>query len=195
MQSLESVQMVQLENGMRVPSLQGRLFCSRRDPVKESESWYKAHELVIQEANEILVLGLGAGFHLLAFEPHRKIHVLELNPELIAIFQSLDLPIKPDIHFVSADTQLEATVVEFRPAWLGNENQYQELSRHFRAASRRSLQSAAESKDLFALADCLEKSQWPENMELSVKDIANLFPLENQTQEAKIWRTLRELVA
>lgn len=186
---------IQIENGMVLPALEGRLFCSRRDPVKESEVWYQSNQRAIESAGPLVVLGLGAGFHLLQIDPDRDVYVIELRPELIEIFERRDLPVKPRIHFVGSDFELEATVLEFRPAWMGIEEKYQALSRRLRAADGGSLQLMAEKKDLWVLSEVLNSSPWPKPMELSVKEITKLFPLENQTQEAKIWRALRELVA
>jgi hypothetical protein len=190
----KKLELFQLANGMIVPSKEGRLYCSRRDPVKESEKWYQDNERAIQSARQILVLGLGAGFHLLHFSPEQEIYVLELDQELIDLFLSRELPIKPKIHFVSSGAALDATVLEFRPAWLGKEDLYESLSLQFRNLTAASLRQMAEKKDLWVLAEALQAPSLPENLELTVKEIANLFPLENQTQEAKIWRALRELV-
>lgn len=185
----------QLENGLNVPAFGGRLFCSRRDPIKESEIWFQKNEMSIRSAQKILILGLGAGFHLLNFEPKQEIYVLELDSGLIDIFMQRDLPTRPRIQFIKPDSEIEATVLEFRPAWLGMEAEYERASRFFRKADRSSLQKEAERKDLWILTEALKNSSLPENLEITIKDIASTFALENQTPEAKIWRALRELVA
>lgn len=188
------LELCQLENGMIVPSLEGRLFCSRRDPVRESEAWFSNHSRLISDAESVLVLGLGAGFHLMQFERQRKVHVLELRLELIDLFLQRNLPCKPQIEFVSVDTTLEATVLEFRPAWLGFEKEYTAVSGALRGVRKSRLVQVAERKDLWILAEALRNSPWPENMDLSVKEIEAAFAIENQTEEAKLWRALKELV-
>jgi hypothetical protein len=194
MQSNSGLELIQLENGMIVPALEGRLFCSRRDPVKESEIWFRGQSKLISGAQNILILGLGAGFHLMHFETDRKVFVLELRHELIELFQQRDLPDKPQVEFVTATTELEATVLEFRPAWQGLEKEYSEISSVFRGVTKSRLMEMAEKKDLWILAEALEKSCWPDHVDLSIKEIESLFPIENQTEEAKVWRALRELV-
>lgn len=185
----------QLENGMWVPSLQGRLFCSRRDPVKEAETWCRQVEASYQSAKAVLILGLGAGFHIVTLPPREKVFVLELRQDLIEMFSIRNPEFSSQVQFISPETEWDATVLEFRPAWLGLEKEYSFYSRYFRGVSPSALKDQAEKRDLWMLAQVLDDSENLPNMELTVKDIADLFPGENQTEEAKLWRTLKEFVA
>lgn len=184
------IELIELSNQVTVPSIEGRYFCSRRDPLQEAQKWFESVERSCQGQSEILVLGLGAGFHLLPlFELGSQIFVFEAEPLLKEAW-----PLKGKLQFVDSDIQTKALVLEFRPAWAGNDNAYLQASRKFRGSDVQSLKDQAENQDLWILAQSLEKSQWPENFEISIKEIAEMIPKENQTEEARMWRALRELV-
>ncbi len=193
----EWVKLVELktENGMRLPTLDGRFFCSRRDPKREAQSWLQSQRRLISENKTLVVLGLGAGFHIEALQAAvtNPIHVIELRPELIGHWQ---------IHNSESKIQVSPSIVpsenlqilEFRPAWNGLEVRYENLSRELRSVHIHSLRAEAEAHDLWILSDALKKANLPENLELTIKDIVHAIPLENQSEEARIWRALRELV-
>jgi hypothetical protein len=186
---------LKIENGLKLPSIEGRFFCSRRDPKREAQSWLEAHQRKIKSNQPLIILGLGAGFHidLLQSEIQNPIHVIELRPELVGCWKAQN----PDSHILICH---QATgipfgcLLEFRPAWSGLEAEYETLSRELRQVSRSSLHQSAEEQDLWILAEALKHSQLPENLELTIKDIVQMIPLENQSEEARLWRALRELV-
>jgi hypothetical protein len=184
-----------LANGLMLPSIDGGFFCSRRDPVREASLWLKAQERFLSTASPIIILGLGAGFHLQLLPAHYKSHVqvVELRPELIELWTSFNPDSELRIISTAPDV-VGATVLEFRPAWIGLEESYENLSRHLRGASRQSLQAQAENSDLWILAEALKQSSVPENLDLTIKDIAQAISIENQSEEARLWRALRELV-
>ncbi len=184
-----------IENELKLPSIEGRLFCSRRNPEREAALWIENHRQVLKSAQAVLVLGLGAGFHLAALPKQLKIQVIELRPPLIARWQAMGASENLQI-IDAADIEISETpVLEFRPAWSGLESQYEALSRNLRGLHRSALQREADRKDLWILAQALQNARLPENLELTIKDIVNLIPIENQSEEARLWRALRELVA
>jgi hypothetical protein len=191
----ELIEELIMPNGIKLPSIDGGFFCSRRDPVREALSWLKAQERFLSPSSSVVILGLGAGFHLqlLPSSIHSQIQVIELRPELIERWKKLNPDSK--IPIVSTESEiLGATILDFRPAWTGSEAAYENLSRNLRGASRTSLQAQAEKKDLWILAEALKQSSAPENLDLTIKDIAQAIAIENQSEEARLWRALRELV-
>jgi len=193
MQKESKIEVQQLENGLKVPTFEGSYFCSRKNPLKEAETWVLANQSKLQSNPKVIILGLGAGFHVELLKDRPETYVIELREELIQAWKQYNSHLQ--IHFLSPDSEIEGLAIDFRPAWTGNEKHYENLSRKIRGVCKWSLQEAAEKKDLWILSEALKKASLPEQMDLTVKDIADLFPIENQTDEARIWRTLRELVA
>lgn len=196
--TLESAEIVELtlSQGCAVPSIEGRFFCSRRDPMREALSWLQAHERLLKSASRVIVLGLGAGFHLENWKFTKDLTVVELRPQLIERWTRLRPQAAAPIRFRSElnEAALDQTVIEFRPAWNGLESEYETLSRTLRGVSRISLQNQAEKKDLWILSEALQNLELPENVELTIKDIVQCLSIENQSEEARMWRALRELV-
>jgi hypothetical protein len=179
-----------LANGVAIPSLDGVVFCASRDPISEAQKWFKAIERSCEQHEEIVVLGLGAGFHLLPLlQLNKKIYVYEIQSQLVHAW-----PLKEKIQFIPEDFQTQALVLEFRPSWSGNEKKYTEISRRLRGNEALGLKRQAEMKDLWILAQALETSLIPENLEISIKEIVGMIPIDNQSEEARMWRALRELV-
>ncbi|MEZ0391025.1 MAG: hypothetical protein ACAH59_02340 [Pseudobdellovibrionaceae bacterium] len=193
MQKENKVEIIQLENGLKVPTFEGLYFCSRKNPLKEAESWILINEKILKEPGPLAILGLGAGFHLQLLKDRPETFVIELRPELIAAWTQFDshFPIK----LLSEPNEWQGKVIDFRPAWNGLESEYAELFENLRGLSRKALMRNAEAQDLWILAEALKRTDLPDALELTVKEITSLFPLENQTEEARIWRTLREFVA
>lgn len=187
------IQIQKLENGVEVPTFDGIYLCSRRNPLKEAEAWVLANKKALDSNDPVIILGLGAGFHLQILKNRPNTYVLELRSELASAWNQYNWHYP--VQFVTAEPFPAAITLDFRPAWAGLEKEYEALSRKLRGVSKAALQEEAEKKDLWVLAEALKSAQFPEQLDLSVKDIAELFPLENQTPEARIWRTLRELVA
>ena len=194
--TLESAEFTQLTMSQGLPAIEGRFFCSRRDPMREALSWQQAHERVLKSASRVVILGLGAGFHLQNWPFTKDLTVVELRPQLIQLWSQLHPEAANGIRFRSGidEISIDHMVIEFRPAWNGLESRYEELSRALRGASRISLQNQAEQKDLWILAEALQGLSLPENVELTIKDIVQAISIENQSEEARMWRALRELV-
>ncbi len=180
--------------GLKLPSIEGRFFCSRRDPAREAVAWFKAQQFLLSDIETVVILGLGAGLHLAAFPENIKVHVLELRSELIDFWRQANPDSLAIVH-QNIENLPETLILEFRPAWSGMEEAYQAFSRTLRQAARSALQEAAEKKDLWILSEALQNANdIPENIELTIKDIAQAIPMENQSEEARLWRALRELV-
>ncbi len=75
--------------GYLIPFEETKALCDFKDPLKEAEGWVAAQDLTI--SNEIVILGLGAGFHLKVLNethPYLKIHVIECRDQLLPIYKS-----------------------------------------------------------------------------------------------------------
>ena len=78
-------------NGLMVPAIDGKPMCSSRDPEREATQWLLSIGHLIQPTSTVLILGLGAGFHVSAFLqkfPGNPLQVLELNPEVADFHKS-----------------------------------------------------------------------------------------------------------
>lgn len=160
--------------GVQVPSLDGRLFCSGRDPHREARAWFAIELPFLRGSSDVLVLGLGAGFHILEILQSDscpdQLWVVEKQIELVDFWkkQNGQKALHCQMQFLSSDTDLEqrcfpeTPILEFRPAWAGQEDFYQNLSNILRGPS--------------------------------VKELASKLSGQDQTRPAKIWRALRELV-
>jgi len=161
-----------------------------RDPQRVAWQWLERHRALLAESNQVTVLGCGSGEHIHALVqefPHLKIQVLELEKEKVR------RTFFPKVTFLNESTlDSLSLVLEFRPAWGTNGEKYEEISRQLRGLRKKDLQKSAEDHGLLCLSQILLASE--NEIAPNIKDIAALYPLENQTAEAKIWRTLRELV-
>lgn len=74
--------------GYLIPLEDQKALCSFENPIEEAEKWVAQQDLTI--SNEIVLLGLGAGFHLKALKeahPYLKIHVIEVRDQLLPIYK------------------------------------------------------------------------------------------------------------
>lgn len=194
MQEKSKIELFQLENGLTVPTFEGLFFCSRRNPLSEADSWALANKKKIESDQKLIILGLGAGFHMQHLKDRPETYVIELREELIQAWEKYNPHFK--VHFIEGDGHdLQALPMDFRPAWSGRELSYEKISRDLRGVCKSALQDEAQRNGFPILADALKNTSLPEQLDLTVKDIAGLFPQENQTSEARIWRALREFVA
>ena len=188
------MEFVQIENGMILPQTQGKLYCSRRDPVKEASNWFCHHQESINQAEHIIILGLGAGFHLLNFESTQQVTVVELNPQLIEVFEGRQHPSKPQIQYLEGGGNREGTVLEFRPAWVGNEERYEAVSRRLRGCDQQALIAGAERRHLREMAEHFKRLPESDQRDLTIKDLVHTIDAYDQSFHSKMWRCLRELV-
>ncbi len=191
------LQFQKIASGDSVPLIQGRIFCSSRDPQKEAQAWLLHQKTSdFETQSSICLLGLGAGFHLdLLLEKTNlsMIHVIELHAELIENWKCQNFHALSRVDFCQSLEESTPLVLEFRPSWGGNEKFYHDLSQKLRQATAQHLQQEADQRGLKELSSALS-SHLKSNFELTVKDVVQVFSLENQSQEARLWRTLREFV-
>jgi hypothetical protein len=67
-----------------------RLLCSQVDPVKEGNRWIEGHHQILTAGMAVIVLGLGAGYHIAAIRrkhPNLRIAVFEAHPRCIQFAQ------------------------------------------------------------------------------------------------------------
>lgn len=186
------IEIIQVNEGVKVPTFEGRYFCSRKNPLKEAEVWISTHQKTLGSQDNIVILGLGAGFHIQLLQDRPNTFVIELEEELVKAWKQYNSHIQIPVQ--SQPFPVNAKILEFRPAWSGREAQYAELSKNLRRVTASSLKQEAESCDQWVLAEALGQASIPDSLELTIKDIVPLFPVENQTTEARLWRALRELV-
>jgi hypothetical protein len=85
---MSSVSFSENKEGYLIPQEDGHALCDFENPNEEAEAWAKQQDVTI--ANEVVVLGLGAGFHVKALReahPFLKIHVIECRDSLLPIFK------------------------------------------------------------------------------------------------------------
>lgn len=125
-------------------TLNGRHICSSVDPVEEAVNWVNGLEPSVSEANSIIVLGLGNGFHVVELEkafPSSKIVVVETRMELVAPCQgiqglsmsSADIIIAESLDILKAQSRLKRVlqgsyaVVQYRPVTNTDSSMYSDF--------------------------------------------------------------------
>lgn len=112
----------------KLPTRNGMNVCSRRDPVKEARAWVSSLGLRLAErihkTDRFVVLGGGAGFHLLELSlvrPDAQILVFDPSQEMRDHFQP-----SSSIHWCLSVEELQSRLVHqpyrlltFKPAWQG----------------------------------------------------------------------------
>lgn len=74
--------------GYLIPFENGKALCDFANPLAEAEAWVANQDLTV--SNEIVVLGLGGGFHVKALKeahPYLKIHLIECRDQLLPIYK------------------------------------------------------------------------------------------------------------
>lgn len=72
--------------GQRIFKWSGRLLCSSIAPQKEAKKWLENHKARIQKYQNVVIMGLGNGFHVLETIQalrNRKLHVINFCPEIL----------------------------------------------------------------------------------------------------------------
>jgi len=75
--------------GYLIPFEDGKPLCDFNNPVAEAEAWVAQQDFSI--SNEVVILGLGGGFHVQALKeahPYLKIHLIECRDQLLPIFKN-----------------------------------------------------------------------------------------------------------
>lgn len=195
--------------GYLIPLEDGKSLCSFQNPVEEAEKWVQEQDFTI--SNEIVILGLGAGFHVRALQqahPYLKIHIIEVRDSLLSIykrqiqsrlehyscFQNLESLLNSEIF----DTViLKSLPVYFlRTSWGSQEDLFYSLwknltGRSVYAIAKHFANLGVEIDD--GILDSLKKSEKP----LTIKEATDLI-IQCQSQKAKEYRgyfeTLKELL-
>jgi hypothetical protein len=128
------------KQGYLIPFENSVPLCDFENPLAEAEAWAATQEMTI--SNEIIVLGLGAGFHITALKeahPYLKIHVVECRDSLLPIyrnqiqsglenyqnFQSLEALLESD--FFNKAIAKSMPVYFFRKSWGAQEDLFYSL--------------------------------------------------------------------
>lgn len=167
------IEWIKIEPEAVVPSIEGRLLCSARDPKREAQVWWQKTSVEVHSYSSVVVLGLGAGFHLnellISAQHLSVVFVVEKEVEIVTAWQKKNPRFSSQVQFLPVGDELQMSppkdvgILEFRPAWVGNEKFYTDISNSLRGSTIHQIVEA-------------------------------LGPLD-QSNEAKIWRALRELVA
>ncbi len=189
-------------DGLRTLSRNGRCLCSPRDPQKEAEEWL-SRQKIHSEDRTVVVLGLGAGYHLIALVnkfPKLALKVIDLDDEIFQTTKSwieLLRQTSPQIQCYNHESAASLSCLEydlvlnFRPAWAGLENQY--MVEYFRLTqnSASSLARAAEENRLEVTSQGLKDKI--SSIDFSLKDL-DFVGADGGNEEVKFWRALRELI-
>ncbi|MBK9324023.1 MAG: hypothetical protein IPM97_13940 [Bdellovibrionaceae bacterium] len=195
--------------GYLIPIESMQPLCDLVDPASEAEKWVTAQNLNI--CNEIVVLGLGAGFHVRALRenfPHLKIHVVECRDQLLPIFKK---QIQSDLDcyycFHSLEELLDSELFErtiakslpvyfFKKAWGAQEDLFYSLwknltGRSVYAIARHFANMGLEIDE--KTMDSLKSSERP----LTIKEATEIV-IRSESTKAKEQRSyfeaLRELI-
>jgi hypothetical protein len=89
------IEVKEARNGLPIPVINGIHLHSIYNPTKEAETFAASHEEQLVKNSNVLVLGLGFGYHvheidiiLKKYHSNRKIVVIEPNTELVELFNS-----------------------------------------------------------------------------------------------------------
>lgn len=100
--------------GYLIPFEDGKSLCDFNNPVSEAEAWVAQQDLSI--SNEIVVLGLGGGFHVQALKeahPYLKIHLIECRDQLLPIYKKqIQSKVENYSCFQSLESLLDSEVFE-----------------------------------------------------------------------------------
>ena len=132
------------KSGDRILLIDGRYLCSKVDPVTEARRWADRQRAQVSENSGIVVLGLGAGYHVAALcrmFPNKKVVVFERNErcrkfaERLFPMEFFDLPVlssaEPEVLLAEKGVQRilngRFCVLEHKPSMALTQNWYQEL--------------------------------------------------------------------
>lgn len=134
-----------LNDGTKIPFLDGRAPCSQRDPLREAKDWFvrEKSKFSVQslKTKPIVVLGSGSGLHLLELwrseEVGGRIYVIELEADLFRWNQAQQAFPADKVKFINQAERPEflaeikaqyPIVAEFRPGFLTHTEEYKQIS-------------------------------------------------------------------
>ncbi len=183
----------------------GQALASLRDPQGEALKW--VYSLGILPTKHIVVVGLGAGFHIAALadvDPELRITVVESRESLISVFRSQFSDIENRVEVVIAHSAQELLgslafeeiqdnrcfVVSFRECWAAQANLFTEYFAHLTGRTLESVQYHLAEMEINLKALFLDN-----NKTLSVKDILPIIEASAlEEREKQNFRILGELV-
>lgn len=197
------------KEGYLLPLENGHLLCDFENPNEEAEAWAAQQDVKI--SNEIVVLGLGAGFHIKALKeahPYLKIHVVECRDQLLPIYKKQVSSETENYHrFHSLDALLESEffnkviartlpVYFFRKSWGAQEDLFYSLWKNLTGRSvyaiARHFANLGVEIDETTLVN-LKQTETP----LTIKDATDIV-INSSTETAKesrnYFEALRELL-
>lgn len=106
MSNMSNISFSENPEGYLIPFEDRKALCDFNNPQAEAEKWLASQDMTI--SNEIVILGLGAGFHLQALKEARsylKIHIIECRDQLLPIYKK---QIQSEVENYSCFQSLEA---------------------------------------------------------------------------------------
>lgn len=206
---MNSITFSENSEGYLIPFENNQALCDFANPLAEAESWVQAQDFSI--SNEIVLLGLGAGFHFKALtetHPHLKIHVVECRDQLLPIFRSqVQSQIENYSCFHNLDALLESDLFEktvmkslpvyfMKSTWGVEEDLFYSLWKNLTGRSvyaiARHFANLGVEIDEGTLTS-LKKSEKP----LTIREATDIM-LQSESEKAKenrgYFETLRELI-
>jgi len=142
-----SVSFSQSKSGHKIPMVNGVYLHSVYDPIKEAESLVAEHEKNLEKENNVLILGLGYGYHIneirsklmLNFGTDYNIYVIEPNPNIVKFVKEdrmiFDGPIKIICKQTLDDIFSETNFVDFlmkKPTLISHSSSFNLYSEFFK---------------------------------------------------------------
>ena len=170
--------------------------CSRVDPVKEAERWVDRCSGDVKEAQAILVVGVGCGYHLKCLVDRfrgKKIYALDVEPSVLdAVHQihRLDLCSVRFLQASSASNLLENSqlksvlaerhvILKFGPATQLYQDNYDDIHRALLGRNEVGLQLLAQSRH-WELGNLSFEAEQPKSSQLiSAKELHRVFDENN----------------
>lgn len=191
------------KEGYLIPFENSAALCDFENPHDEAQAWVAQQDF--SNFTEIIVLGLGAGFHLTAIReahPHLKIHVVECRDQLRPIFRNQLQSALDNYHnFHSLESLLESDFFDkaiakslpvffFRKSWGAQEDLFYSLwknltGRSVYAIARHFANLGIEIDDSTMLN--LKQTETP----LTIKDATEIV-IKSETSTAKTSRNYFE---
>ncbi len=133
------IHILKSRSGVEYPSIEGRTFCSKYDPEKEASDWWAGIKGHMDSQFPVVVLGLGAGFHLSVIladsNAPKSVYAIDFREELVNHWKVQNVDRASKVVFLNAHSDLSfiasafPQVVFFRPAFSGLEAEFEEIHR------------------------------------------------------------------
>ena len=195
--------------GYLIPFEDGKALCDFNNPTAEAEAWVSSQNLTI--SNEIVLLGLGAGFHLKALReahPYLKIHLIECRDQLLPIYKKqLQSQVENYSCFQNLNSLLDSEIFELvmmkalpvffmRSSWGAQEDLFYSLWKNLTGRSVYAIAKHFANLGIEideATLSSLKKSEKP----LTIKDATEIIANSNSPAAKETrgyFETLRELL-